>query len=248
GEERDRLAAFSTSTGELTPWKPVVEGGNIHDMKVHGDRLYIAGQFTTMGGADRRNLASLSLATGEVTDWDPRPDQEVEVIEPMGDVIYAGGGFQNIGGQPRLRIGAVSTITGEATAWDPGANHRVRVLAAGEDVLYASGAFSNIGGVQQRFVAISHDTGEVMDWAPWFSFTVTQILPFADTVLFSGFNTGLRILEKDASAEYVSWFPDFNATVRTFVVADDLVYFVGDFTTIDGQSRRGLSVLRLPAE
>src|SRR5262249_27434762 len=71
---------------------------------VHGGRVYVTGNFGTIGGAARNRLAALDATTGVVTPWDPNLTQGGDVnpieglaLEARNGTIYLGGNFAAVG-------------------------------------------------------------------------------------------------------------------------------------------------------
>ncbi len=67
GTARRGVALLNLSNGSVVPsFNTASMNGNVNDMAVHGDRLYIGGTFTNVGGKTHSRLASLDLRTGAV--------------------------------------------------------------------------------------------------------------------------------------------------------------------------------------
>jgi hypothetical protein len=85
-----------------------------------GDRVYIGGSFTAVGGQPHTGLAALDAATGRlVASW--RADAtggpvEALAASPDGRMLYVGGDFTAVGGTARRRLAAVSTGGGRFTS------------------------------------------------------------------------------------------------------------------------------------
>ena len=69
GVTRSRVARINLANGALvTTFNAGTISGNVRDMKVSGDQLYIGGVFTSVAGQPRQRLASLNPTTGAVDD------------------------------------------------------------------------------------------------------------------------------------------------------------------------------------
>ncbi|MEP7330552.1 MAG: hypothetical protein ABI692_00545 [Terracoccus sp.] len=117
GQPRARLAAFSATTGALSPLNLPVNG-EVSSV-VPGptaDTAYIGGDFTTVGSVARRNLALVNLTTSAVvTAFIPPTFSSFGRVKDMvkvGSRIFIVGDFTTVGGQTRPGIAALSATTG----------------------------------------------------------------------------------------------------------------------------------------
>ena len=83
---------------------------------MNGSKVYIGGEFDTVGWLPRSNAAALDATTGNPTDWNPNANINVLQLVPNENVVYARGNFHYIGGQKREEIAALDATTGLATA------------------------------------------------------------------------------------------------------------------------------------
>ncbi|WP_456405406.1 delta-60 repeat domain-containing protein [Thiolapillus sp.] len=202
GKKVTSIARISTLTADVDPdWKPLVEGSSqvfIWDMLLSGDDLYIAGQFTEVGGISHQGIARVS-ATGTGTvdpQWDAKIDNNfvhaLEISED-GNQLYIGGSFYSINSVSRWGLARLGTANGELdTTWDPAASGSpflmVEEITLSADGLYVGGSFSNIGGQSRNNVALLSTTDATANsWNPdagtpveASSTHVQAILPSAD--------------------------------------------------------------------
>ena len=74
GRTRNHLAAIDAATGAVRAWDPNVARGYYTEVKalaLSGSTVYMAGDFTSVGGQTRNRLAAVDIATGAVKAWDP---------------------------------------------------------------------------------------------------------------------------------------------------------------------------------
>jgi len=169
------LAAINTAASAIDDtWRPnPIDGastGGINAMALSGSTLYVAGNFTSIGGQDRSGLAAVVTLAGDPADagtadpfWDPNPgDGTVLAMAPSDGHLYVGGTFTAIGGQTRSRIAAIEASgtgdgTGKADAsWNPDVTgESVNTLLLSGSRLYVAGAFTSIGGQARNSVAVT---------------------------------------------------------------------------------------------
>jgi hypothetical protein len=167
---RRHLAAFrdvAGTTGALTTFDPDVDGP-VGALALAGDRLYVGGEFATVGGAARRNLAAVSTATGAPQAFRADLDARVRALAVGAGTVYAGGDFRTVGGAtPRDRLVALDAQSAAPRPWKADADAPVRALALAGGQLIAGGDFSTIGGAARSYVAaLSPSSGAVAPWAP----------------------------------------------------------------------------------
>ena len=156
GSNRTSLAAINTSTSlatsfstTMTEWSPIPE--TISSLALNGSTLYVAGQFSSIGGETRNCLAALSTSTGLATTFNPNPTDPSVMGSPLGceavtnsmildsGYLYVGGSFTQIGGASRNRIAQIDTSTGLATAFDPDSTNEVnKMFLIGGDLYVAA--------------------------------------------------------------------------------------------------------------
>jgi hypothetical protein len=180
---RNKLAALDVETGEVLPWNPNVRG-TVRDMVVSpdGTKLYIAGDFSRVGGEAARKVARLDVATGRI-DSGFRPDVQgrARALALHGDRLYVGGDFTSVGGVPRPKLAALDATTGALLPWTPppmgggrymgqtgvptpdAASGHVYSLAVPADGsrVYAGGNFIDFAG-QGGLLALDAATGQAL--------------------------------------------------------------------------------------
>ncbi len=159
GQSRAKLAKISGTTGDAdVQFNANVSGGStvgpgVFDVELANSTLYVAGDFSSIGGAARNNVATLNPLTGaEVTGFNPnvtggtRP--QVHEIVVTTDEVYIGGSFTQVGGQPQGQIARLSK-TGTLTPFDPKVSDQpgaVLALAISNTMLYTGGLFYEMDG------------------------------------------------------------------------------------------------------
>src|SRR5215207_4169398 len=114
--------------------------GTVYAIAYSGDRIFIGGDFTAVGGQPRSNAAALRPDGRLDPTWQPNPDGIVRAIAAStdGSRIFLGGEFLNAGGAPRGKLAGVDAITGAALPdWTTTANGDVLALAVSGNRVYA---------------------------------------------------------------------------------------------------------------
>lgn len=153
---------------------PRISNGEIWDIEVVGNRVFVAGTFTsltnTTGGGGTVNqafLAAYNIDTGLI-DTTFRPTfggGGVNAVEasPDGTGLYVGGTFNTINGVTKRKLAKINLTTGAADpAFTATGNNQVNALAVSDTTVYAGGRFSKINTSNQvGLVAVNRLTGAV---------------------------------------------------------------------------------------
>lgn len=130
GEPRLNLAAYDLATGELDPAVDHEIGVDISDRirGIHalGNRVYVAGYFTTIDGLPRKHLAAFNLDGSLNTQWKPRTAGLARTLTSTcdGSSIIAGGSFRKAGGTTGTNVARATLAMFDATSgalddWSP---------------------------------------------------------------------------------------------------------------------------------
>lgn len=197
---RGGLAAVNITTGALiTTFAADITGGSAaaSTLTIVGKKLYMGGNFTSVGGQTRNRIAAVDTATGTLASFNPNANNIVSAFVPYGNKIYVGGSFNNIGGQSRARIALLDTATGNAlTGFEPAAfDGVVNAMTLTGKYLYAGGTFTTVGtDTRNGLAALDTATAAVVPgYAPVFlNGAVTSLSSSGDTLyaggLFTSFN------------------------------------------------------------
>lgn len=269
GQSHFIVARVSLTTGGVAGWDPRIThhrrnywepDPEIRAMVLRGGRLYLGGQWDSLGGQFRSGLGAVDAVTGAVTPWDPRPagvspPAYVNALAARGDTIYVGGYFSTLQGVARICLAGVDATTGIPTAWDPRPNNEVNAVAIGEDAIYAAGYCTSLGPWQprSRLAAFDLTTGLPTDWDPDPDGIGVLELAVKDGIVYAGGEFGFvggqprsRVAALDGvTGAATAWNPSANGAVQAMVLRGDTLYVGGDFTNIGGQPRRHLAALDL---
>ena len=161
-----------------TTWRPAhwIPGGrhgtNAQILAVttspDGSRLYIAGDFTTVGGVRRNRVAAFDRTGTLIGSFAPNVNGRVKTIVATNDRVYVGGTFGAVNGISRTRLAAIRASDGALLDWAPSADYNVNALVLTPDgsKVIVGGAFTNLSGVPSYGLgAVDATSGAVRSWA-----------------------------------------------------------------------------------
>lgn len=172
------LVILDAETGEPDACQlPVALGGatpTIRAITTSPDqsRVYIAGNFSSVGGVNVARVAALDVQTCTVLPFRvPLPGSTVTALAVHGDTLYAGGLFKTVGGQPRQAFAAFNAGTGALLPWtadavratpgpgeaplpyDMGEGRAIAVSPDGSKVAIG-GDLARVNGIESHSIAI----------------------------------------------------------------------------------------------
>lgn len=128
GDVHSRIVLLNLATGQaVNAFDPPTISAEITSMKLSNGRLFIGGDFATIGATNRRALATLDPDTGALTDDMNSaingtlqagvgvPSVKAFDISPNGKRLVAIGNFNEVDGQPRVQLAMWNTGTATAT-------------------------------------------------------------------------------------------------------------------------------------
>ena len=264
GRAQARLAALAGASGAVDPTWQVTADGRVNALALSagGARLYVGGDFTSIGGVARRRLAALAATGAGAVEpgWDSGADVAIRAValSPDGGRLYAGGGDDNddpaLTGAPRRLLVAVDPATG---AVDPGFDPRPAAapmaLATSATAVYAGGQFTSVNGLRRANLAAldaasgALDAGFVADTNGAVMAVTSDGVGLYAGGVFSTVNgvTRRRLARLDAASGAVvaGWEATASAEVQSLTLAGDRLYVGGAFSTVGGLPRNHLARL-----
>ncbi|MBM9458564.1 PKD domain-containing protein [Nocardioides sp. zg-536] len=153
--------------------QPTITTGEIWDIEVVGNRVYVAGTFTSIRQPNNGTvinqsfLAAYNWSTGQV-DTGFRPtftNGGVDAVEasPDGTKLFISGNFGTVNGVDRKAIARIDPVTGAPiTSFTANANGKVNELAVTNSTVYAGGRFTTVNNVPRgALAALDPATGQV---------------------------------------------------------------------------------------
>jgi len=251
---RSDLAAFGVD-GSLKSWAPSVGGsGIVFALATDGTRIFVGGDYSSIGSASRQSLAAVDLS-GNVLSWHADASNQVRALTISGSTMYAGGQFLSIDGAKRTRLAAfdlsASAPDGSATllSWSPKTNRSVRsisILQNGDVVV--SGQFTEMKEqlqgaswdasklyIQSVTPAGSPTPGRFEPWAehPQDFIWDTIVIPDGRVVVGRGGVNGgsIGLYKPDGT---LTWHHGGNGDVQAVGYANGQVIAGGHFSSIGG--------------
>ncbi|QQR87237.1 MAG: hypothetical protein IPJ76_03165 [Flavobacteriales bacterium] len=259
---RASVVALDPVTAALGSWDPVI-GGPVDALSTFNNDLYVAGNFSTVGGVRRHGLAAIDLTTGQATAFgaagvstpNGAPAGGVTALHLEGPDLFIGGQFTHVAGAPRASLAALDVTSGNLLPWAPTTTGPfgggdVRAFCKHGSVLYVAGWFDSLGGSPRSNLGafdLQALSNTPTAWAPDPDGPVLALI--ADgTHLYAGggFSSvggaamqNLAKLDPNLSPQNV-WGSGCNGVVRTLAFGDGTLYVGGDFTTLGGAGRANI--------
>ncbi len=234
---RVALVALDANTGKLVAsFNPDIRGGGVYGLLASpdGSRLFVTGEFTSVGGAAQTaGLAALNPTTGQL---DPTWRAGLErpwtaarangrTLAISGNHLYVGGSFSHIVSGPiseqLARVARVNIATGAPdAAWDPniqGGGVWDIEISPGGDRVYLGGYFTSVNQQSVPGFAAIHSTNRNM---------VDGLAPLAQN------EPGARIHAVEAIGDrvFVGGEQHFLQVLRASDLNRTDVYFTGSLT------------------
>ncbi|MFZ0323750.1 MAG: hypothetical protein WAN48_06420, partial [Actinomycetes bacterium] len=154
---------------------PRISNGEIWDIAVVGNRVFIAGTFTSLANTtgttttiNQAGLAAYNFDTGLIdTTFRPTFNGGVNAVEasPDGTKLFVAGSFSTVNGVARQKVASLNLTTGAPVAgfaFTGSTNNAATALAATNTTLYVGGKFSRINGqLRTGLAAVNASTGAV---------------------------------------------------------------------------------------
>ncbi|MCG6195611.1 hypothetical protein LFX25_20420 [Leptospira sp. FAT2] len=247
-------------------------GATISALIQVGNTVFVAGDFSSIGGVPRNGIAAVDVVTGNIlpyfTNGGLGGSSTYLAFHYTGTILILGGGFTNFNGQARSGIVAIDPSSGNILPWYPsggvgGPSFFITSFAQKGNVLYVAGHFTSIGGVARtRLAALDLNTANTLTWYPSggaISGFPKKLLLSEDgntlfiggTFLQIGGQAKARLAAVDANTGSVSSFtpPTFSSSssstpfVEYLAQVGSKLFIAGDFTSVSSQSRLGFAVL-----
>ena len=198
GVTRRNLAAIDLATSTVTPFDvpAVAPSGDqyVNAIAVAGGRVWIGGQFTSLGGQPRSSLGTVG-PDGTVTSTVTDVNNAVATLVASGGSVYAGGSFNGVNNVAHAGIAKFDAATGAVDAgFRTQTNGSVQAIAPVGTALVLGGEFGYIAdydgapGVQvSRLAQVTASTGaQVSSFNATADNTVYALMPYNGALYEAG--------------------------------------------------------------
>ena len=269
GKPRKHLAALDAVTGEVTafdakivPGQDIPQQFGIKVLQIHHEKLYLGGNFSSVGGQARWHLASVDPLTGAVTAWNPNVSNSVRsYVNSMVAVdgkLYFGGNFYQVGGVWRFSLAAVDLLTGQLTPFNPSRDDYstvdVYAVVAKDSLLYFGGRFNQVGYQSRTNLAAARiPSGQITAFAPRVTGAV-NVMQLLNNELYmagtlsavDGESRTLAAAVDATTGKLTAWDPKFEYIYSpggsSLAFIDNRLYVGGAFHTVMGRPRIGMAI------
>lgn len=185
GVSRFRLAKVSRTTAASIDFP--TPNNAVRTLKLAGDTLFAAGDFSTFAGVQRGGIAAVNGATGSLLGWAPQVNDDVFDFALVGDAVLMGGSFTEVQGAQRMGTAAVDRNSAALLPWSPMSPGEVNTLAFSEGNVFVGGDFEIIGAKPRlNLAALDVTTGELTDWVANANDHVRDLELKGDTLFLCG--------------------------------------------------------------
>ena len=256
---RTGLAAVDLQSGAILPWNPNPDNNTIDEILIHGNSVYVSGNFFTLSGDQRRGVAQLDPIFGEPLDFDAQLNGQVTAMIIDGNSLYLGGSFT----VPRTRLARFDLTTGALDpAFVPTITGTVNDLAVSGGTLFLAGNQITVnGGGLSPLAAVDTATGALV---PGFTAGANAGINELDVegsfLYLAGTFSMVNFTARDAVARVSTatgaldaWAPDlevptgaafgFTRSVNDVDAVNGVVILSGAFETVGGQTRLGVATV-----
>jgi hypothetical protein len=254
---RNRLAAIDVDTGKVNGWNPGADGP-VFALATDGTRIFVGGNFRSLGGKPADRLGAVNLSGNRVESWRGRAGFEVRDLAVHGNTLYVGGAFARLNGVPRANLGALSTADGHLRGFDPqvggpgGNTIRSLAVSPGGGRVFLGGYFEKINGASHYHMgAVDAETGATEPWR-WHppNSAYPEDMQVNDTGVFVGFAAkgtdfhGMGSFTRDRGK--ARWTLRTCGDVQDIALREGVMYIAGHLRcikNIDEHPREGLGAM-----
>jgi hypothetical protein len=266
-EPHDRVLAVNPSENyAIGPFEPS-PNNEVTALAAAAGHLYIAGNFSQVGGTPRLDLAAVNPVSAALEGANPEIDGRVGALAVSESGVYVGGSITTVGGASRQDLAAIDIATGKLEEFDPGVEvgSGVEGLAVSASTLYVGGSFRDaIGageGAQGRnnLAAFEISDGKLTTFAPETNGTVSALALSGSTLFAGGSFSEVHGVAHGSLAAFSTvdgsteaFNPKPNGSVNALALSSGRLYAAGSFSELSGESgtpaRDDLAAFDLPTE
>lgn len=267
GQPRLNFAAVDAVSGALDPGVSASVGADantyVRTVLANSSRVYIGGNFTTVGGVARQRLAAFSSTGALDTAWKPRTSTWVKnlAFSCDGSKVIAGGSFRSAAGsgqpiQSRVTVARFNAVTGAMDAWHTPDGVIPNGINAFDLAPTCDRLFVAYGGSNMIFALdLTDDVADVL-WSKKTGGDVQTVAVYNDLVLFGGHFSQVkegdsgegakrtRFAAADFNGNLDPWAPAFDGSFYgpwDILVRGNQVWVGGAFKTVSGIAQSNIA-------
>lgn len=242
GQARNCIAQVNSTDGAATAMDASITSGSEQisgiDYDSVADQLYLAGDFSGIGGTARNRIARWNVSANTIdAGWNPNLNGSAIVVKfKSASSIFIGGSFTTVnGGTTRNRLCEVDG-SGTVKSFNPNLNNSCRDIAIDADeFIYAVGAFTTVAGGTTRNLSASWEAdGTLRSWNPNFAATSLHRILVQDRTIYC---FGLLTSYKGVAVTGIK-------NVQNIIFDDDNSIFISKLTGDDGNAGTQAAPLR----
>jgi hypothetical protein len=266
-QRRSNLAAVNSARGDLISFNPQ-PNSRISKILLDGNTLYIAGEFTQIGGASKSDLVAMDVTTGLFTNFSAttpgsfRFNPSVIELAIDGQKLFIGGVFLTVNGAERARLAVVNKTTGALEPMEEGramSSFVSAIAISNGKVLVGGNRFGGITGITSslRCVAVDEATGELAKWRPQvvlqpngyiedFHFQNDRVY-YKETIYSSSTATYETIIGavNSTDGKAVGWSATINGRVNVWAFSGTTLYIAGEFSAVNRSAKVNFAAIDL---
>ena len=220
-------------------------------MQVRSGTLFVAGAFTTIGGAARAGAAAISVDTGELLPWQAPVLPNYSAVSVHLDVAHLIVQYVGDAGHPSALV-ACDFVSGAPTGWRGWLLGGGAQAAFGESTrVVVGGEFRGAGGVPRAgLAAVRWPDGRPSEWRPDVGMIPRTLATLGSRVFVAGsqslnYRPGW-IREVDSTTGSVAaWAVPVDDTPAVMRALGERLFVAGDFKAIAGVARSRLASLNV---
>jgi len=250
-----RVARLDPATGTEVPWAALELAGGVPlgneaepAMHLHGDVLYLGGDFTTVNGLPRARVVAVAASSGALQPWAPLVSGRVRTLAATATGVALGGDFVSVGGVARQNLVALDLRSGLPR------NNTPPIDLIQVNALLKLGTVMVVAGNRRWFtqspdvMAFSTTTGAPIAWSMSSDTQVYALATDGRRLYVGGWFSSLtgqprrNLAAVDlGTGALTSWNPSPDGLVSRLVVSGTTLFAAGRFEVLAGLGRRGVA-------
>lgn len=248
GQPRNKLACIDTLNALPTSWDPS-PNDVVRRIIVNDSTISVCGPFSYIDNATRKAFAQFSTSTGLLNNVNLpfNVGEGFDMVLNNNTLFIAGNFGINSISFTRFMLAKVNLTTltvDQLNSWN---FSHARTLGLQNNVLYAGGTFrSMLNFNRNHAAAIDLNADTITSWKPDPAYFVTALAKAPGKIFTAG--TGMINLYDSLTSAPISTFNpsiSLSSAIYDMVWFNNALYLCGDFSQINGATRRNIAALNL---